>query len=57
MYGHVAAHVWSPPNFPHSEDEAKHLRTIPAQVEIDPFRSILNARPSAHVRDKDAPPL
>jgi hypothetical protein len=23
MYGNVAAHVWSPPNFPHSEEEAK----------------------------------
>ena len=23
MYGHVAAHVWSPPKFPHSEEEAK----------------------------------
>jgi hypothetical protein len=21
-YGHVAAHVWSPPSFPHSEEEA-----------------------------------
>lgn len=23
MYGQVAAHVWSPPNFLHSEEEAK----------------------------------
>jgi hypothetical protein len=23
IYGHVAARVWTPPNFPHSEEEAK----------------------------------
>jgi hypothetical protein len=23
MYGNVCGHVWSPPNFPHSEEEAK----------------------------------
>src|SRR5258708_9061167 len=23
MYGHVAPHAWSPPNFPHSEERAK----------------------------------
>ncbi len=55
MYRNVAPHAWSPLNFPHSEEEAKYLRTIPAQVKINPFSSILNARPSAHVRDKDAP--
>jgi hypothetical protein len=23
MYGNVAPHAWSPPNFPHSEEKAK----------------------------------
>jgi hypothetical protein len=23
MYGNVCVHVWSPPNFPHNEEEAK----------------------------------
>jgi hypothetical protein len=26
MYGNVAAHAWSPPNFPHSEEETKWSR-------------------------------
>jgi hypothetical protein len=30
MYGNVAAHAWSPPNFPHSETTAKLLRSVPA---------------------------
>jgi hypothetical protein len=29
MYLNVAAHVWSPPNFPHSEISAKVLRSVP----------------------------
>jgi hypothetical protein len=27
MYGNVAAHAWSPPNFPHSEEEANGRNT------------------------------
>jgi hypothetical protein len=30
MYGNVAPHAWSPPNFPHSETTAKLLRSVPA---------------------------
>ena len=29
MYENVAAHVWSPPNFPHSEITAKVRRSVP----------------------------
>jgi hypothetical protein len=29
MYRNVAAHVWSPPNFPHSEITAKVVRSVP----------------------------
>ena len=29
MCENVAAHVWSPPNFPHSEITAKVLRSVP----------------------------
>ena len=29
MYENVAAHAWSPPNFPHSEITAKVLRSVP----------------------------
>ena len=29
MYRNVAAHAWSPPNFPHSEITAKVLRSLP----------------------------
>ena len=28
-YANVAAHAWSPLNFPHSEDEAKYLQILP----------------------------
>jgi len=30
MYGNVAPHAWSAPNFPHSETTAKLLRSVPA---------------------------
>src|SRR6267142_863734 len=30
MYANVAPHVWSPPNFPHSEITAKVLQSVPA---------------------------
>jgi hypothetical protein len=30
MYGNVALHALSPPNFPHSEKTAKVLRSAPA---------------------------
>ena len=29
MYTNVAAHAWSPPNFPHSEIRAKVRRSVP----------------------------
>jgi hypothetical protein len=29
MYGNVAPHAWSPPNFPHSEITAKVRRSVP----------------------------
>jgi hypothetical protein len=29
MYENVAAHLWSPPNFPHNEITAKVLRSVP----------------------------
>src|SRR5216683_4627448 len=29
MYTNVAAHAWSPPNFPHSEITAKGRRSVP----------------------------
>src|SRR5260370_23268557 len=32
MYGNVAPHAWSPPNFPHSETTAKLLRSVPAYL-------------------------
>jgi len=30
MYGNVAPHAWSPPNFPHSDTTAKLLRSLSA---------------------------
>ncbi len=30
MYGNVALHAWSPPNFPHSEKQAKVTRASSA---------------------------
>jgi hypothetical protein len=43
MYGNVAAHAWSPPNFPHSETTTKVLRSVLAST----LRLKLNERPVA----------